>query len=277
MDEISRWNDEWRRAQLANRASGRGRECWHAWQGEAEARAYWARVSAREDAKAKELLELIGPDWSVLDIGSGPGTIALPLAAKAAHVTAVEPAEGMAAVLEENIAARGLGNVDIARKRWDDVEIGKDIGASYDLTVASYSMGMLDLRETIDKMLAVTRRELVIYWHAGHQAWDVDALELMPLLRGTAFAPIPKADIVFNLMYAMGLYPDIKVIRPSFVARFASMDEALDQYCERFEARTPEQKAIVSGYLEKALVPEAGEIVHHHRNTGMRISLKIAG
>jgi SAM-dependent methyltransferase len=276
MDEVSRWNDEWKKAQLANSASGSGREGWHAWRGEAEARSYWARQAGREDDKARELLELIGPDWRVLDIGSGPGTIALPLAAKAARVTAVEPAEGMALVLDENIAARGLRNVDVARKRWDDIEIGADIGEAYDLTVASYSMGMLDLAEAIDKMLAVTRRELVIYWHAGHQAWDVDALELMPLLRGTAFTPIPKADIVFNLLYAKGLYPDVRVIRPSFVARFASMEEAMEQYCSRFEARAPEQRALVRGYLEKALAPESGTLVHRHRNTGMRISLSFS-
>ena len=39
----------------------------------------------------------------VLDIGAGPGTLAIPFDQKVAHVTAVEPAECMCSVMREKM------------------------------------------------------------------------------------------------------------------------------------------------------------------------------
>jgi len=278
-DAIAYWNDAWVSAQKANRASGRGRECWEAWDEEADARAYWQRVSARASGRVDEFLSMIGPDWSVLDIGAGPGNLSVPLAAKAARVTAVEPARGMGAVLRENAEARGLANIDIVAKTWDAVDPAADLAGPYDLVVASYSLGMLDLLESLRKILAVARREVVLYWHAGPQAWDVDAARLWPLLHGRGFHPIPKADVVFNLLYAMGVYPDVRVIPSSFRTTFPSMDRAMAEYGARFGV-APDDEArnrLLRDYLEAKLIEENGALAQRARNTGMRISWTVKG
>ncbi|NYT10667.1 MAG: methyltransferase domain-containing protein [Methanosarcinales archaeon] len=46
----------------------------------------------------------ISENTRVLDIGSGPGILVIPLAQKAAQVTAVEPVEGMCSVMKEKMA-----------------------------------------------------------------------------------------------------------------------------------------------------------------------------
>lgn len=46
----------------------------------------------------------------VLDIGAGPGTLAIPFVGKAAHVTAVEPTDGMVSVLKEKMTEFDVEN-----------------------------------------------------------------------------------------------------------------------------------------------------------------------
>ncbi|NAS89077.1 hypothetical protein C4E24_04995 [ANME-1 cluster archaeon AG-394-G21] len=45
---------------------------------------------------------VIEPDYTILDIGAGPGTVTIPLAKAAEALTAIEPSAGMLARLTEN-------------------------------------------------------------------------------------------------------------------------------------------------------------------------------
>jgi ubiquinone/menaquinone biosynthesis C-methylase UbiE len=56
---------------------------------------------------------VVRPPASVLEIASGVGAVTLPLASRAFHLTALEPAEAMARLLQENIRANGADNVGI--------------------------------------------------------------------------------------------------------------------------------------------------------------------
>lgn len=75
---------------------------------------------------------LLGPETSVLEIASGVGAVTVPLARSARWVTALEPAEAMAALLGKNAHAEGLDTIEVIEKdfaafsRWA-------ADASYDL------------------------------------------------------------------------------------------------------------------------------------------------
>lgn len=274
------WNALWRSTQEASRASGRGCECWQNWDEVEEARNYWKRVSERDQhySRAADVLAEVQSHWRVLDIGAGPGTMALPLAGKVAHVTAVEPAHGMATVLRENMAEAGVQNITVVQKKWDDVDMAQDLQKSYDLVVISFAFGMLDLLDTVKKVLAVASNRVLFYWHAGPQAWDVDAVKLWPLLHGKTFVPIPKANVIFNLLYSMGIYADVKVIPRSFRTGFDSFEEALAEYSKRYavEAGDAHRMELLRGYLQESLVQEEGRYMQKAINTGMRMSWNVA-
>ena len=82
--------------------------------------ASWFRADPRRtgDAALDALRARIEPGETVLDIGAGGGRYALPLALKAREVVAVEPSEGMRAVLHEGMAEHGVANVRVLDETW---------------------------------------------------------------------------------------------------------------------------------------------------------------
>lgn len=274
------WNTLWQGMQSASRASGRIKECWQNWDELAEARSYWQRHAqqAQKNSRAIELLAEVQPSWRVLDIGAGPGTLALPLAEKAAHVTAVEPASGMAQVLHENIAEANLSNISVIQKRWDDIDVVQDLTGTYDLVIVSFAFGMLDLLDTVKKICQVANHRVVLYWHAAPMARDVDAVQLWPLLHGKQFTPIPKANIIFNLLYCMGIYADVQVMPRAYTETFASIDAAVEEYSKRYDIQHTNTQAAqrLRQYLEHSLVLEDGVYVPQAHNTGMKMSWTVA-
>lgn len=115
------------------------------------------------------------PECTVLDIGSGPGTLAIPLAKMTKYVTAVDPSSGMFACLKENAVSEGLKNITCINKKWEDVKIGTDI-AEHDIVLASHSLTMLDIKEAVSKMNDVAKRYVYIFTFAGAQIWDYNTI-----------------------------------------------------------------------------------------------------
>ncbi|MDR1248272.1 MAG: methyltransferase type 11, partial [Treponema sp.] len=142
----------------------------------------------------------------------------------------------------------------------------------YDLTFASFSMGMIDLKTSIEKMMEVTLGTIAIFWHAGIQSWDQESMELWPLLHGKPYYPVPESNIIFNLLYSMGIYPDVKTLRHTRKTVYDSFEAALETYAGRYDAKNPEQLRVLEDYLEKKLYHVEGKRMLVAANTSMKIS-----
>lgn len=268
------WNQLWIAQQKASIGSGRGGGCPQAWEERAAAEKYWQNSQKGEAAhyRLNDLLGVVKPDWRILDIGAGPGNLAIPLAKQVNHVTAVEPAGGMVSILKEQLAVNGLQNVTVVKKWWDDVDISRDLQAPYHLALASYSLGMVDLRATIEKMVAVTTYQIIIYWHAGDQAWDKEAAVLWPLLHCKEHVPVPKSDLLFGVLCEMGIYPEVRVIHTSAQYTYPSIEAAVTEYALRYEIETNTQRQLLQKYLTETLAVTDGQFVQQQKKTGMRLS-----
>ncbi|MEI6840732.1 MAG: class I SAM-dependent methyltransferase, partial [Methanomicrobiales archaeon] len=93
----------------------------------------------------------IHPGAKVLDIGAGPGTLAVPLARRGCMVTAVEPSPIMVSALREYQASEQVADICIIEKKWEDVTV-EELGGPFDIVIASYSLSMVDIGEAIRKM-----------------------------------------------------------------------------------------------------------------------------
>jgi SAM-dependent methyltransferase len=271
------WNDIWMKAQWQNIDSGHGGECWHSWTDKETAKEFFHHSLQSPAAKERiaDICSMIRVGARALDIGAGPGNIAIPVAKIAARVTAVEPAPGMAAVLREQIALENMDNIQLIHKKWDDVD-KEELQPPYDLTFASFSMGMIDLKESIEKMMEVTLGTIAIYWHTGIQPWDQESMELWPLLHGKPYYPVPESNIIFNLLYSMGIYPDVKVLRHTRKTLYDSFEAALETYASRYDAKEPEQLRILEEHLAKKLYHVEGKRMLVANNASMKISWSMA-
>jgi len=252
MDWSAVWIDQMRRH---NEMNG-GMDCAAYWDVGAEARNYWKMVEQDGEEFVKVLLDQIeiNSTFRVLDIGAGPGTLAIPFSNMAAHVTAVEPSDAMASVLRENLEERGIENVDCVQKKWEEVDLERDLKPPYDLVVASFSLGMTDIKEAIQKMMAVSSGRVYLAWFAGDTSWDVQAREVSALLFGdVAYHPMPKSDVLFNVLYQMGVYPNVWVFPLRMHHRFPSFDDIVNYFGGQYRAETDDQRAKLRDYLSQVV------------------------
>ncbi len=113
-------------------------ECARVWDNKESATQYWNATQNNKEQTQQTIEGLaLTPDSRILDIGAGPGTLTIPLSTQAMHVTAVEPSEGMAGVLQNNIAEYEADNITCVQKRWEDVNVEQDLEGPYDVVIAS--------------------------------------------------------------------------------------------------------------------------------------------
>ena len=101
-------NQIWKDALLASRLTGD-----NYYDQEERAESYDKSESIRNDGERRVTALDPDPSWSVLDIGAGPGTLAIPLGRRVRRVTAVEPSGPMIRCLERHLAQEKLSNASI--------------------------------------------------------------------------------------------------------------------------------------------------------------------
>jgi len=256
------WNKIWKEQMLKNRKANGYKDCALFWEKESAAH-YWKMVQETQRERIKKTIKgiSINSESRVLDIGSGPGVLAIPIARKVLHVTSIDPSAGMIKVLKEKMAENGISNIHCVLKRWEDINIERDLNAPYDVVLASLSLGMFDIRESIRKMIDVCTMNVYLYWFAGEPSWDVHSRNLFALLHDTDFHPMPRSDVLFNVLYQMGIYPHIEVFPYQHINVFSSMKEAMDYFSHRYGAYTDRHKLFLRDYLQNILQKEDGFLV----------------
>ncbi|VVB73008.1 putative cobalt-precorrin-6B C(15)-methyltransferase (decarboxylating) [uncultured archaeon] len=256
------WNEVWKEQMKQNRASGPGRDCARIWESRDSAQRFWNMCQEERRRIDKTIWETDTTTQSrVLDIGAGPGTLAIPFAQKVAHVTAVEPADGMVGVMQEKMAEFGAQNISVVQKRWEDVDVKRDLQPPYDVVIASFSLGMMDIQTAIEKMAMASSKYVYLYHFAGETSWDRMWSDLWPKLHGVEYNSGPKCDVLYNVLYHMGIYPHIHTFRLQHNQRYSSVEEAASALWPQAQADTGEKKAILRDFLARNLQEENGALV----------------
>jgi len=255
------WNEVWKSRQALHELSRIPDDPSHNWSSRKNAERYAACAASGDDRVRRTLASLdITRDSRVLDIGAGPGILALPLARLVHEVCAVEPGAGMVAILQERAAQERITNISCVQKTWEDVDIARDIAAPYDLVIASLSLTMEDIRAALNKMDAVAAGQVCLYWFADMPFWERMYADLWEPLHGRPYYSGPKADCLFNVLYQMGIYADVEMLPLEKEYRFASFEEMETFFCRRFGAESQEQQEIVSRYLAPMVRSNGGDI-----------------
>jgi SAM-dependent methyltransferase len=193
------------------------------------------------------------PAWSVLDMGCGAGTLALPLAGRVARITAVDQSEKMLELLGAEVARRGIRNIAAIRARWEDDWDAAGIG-QHDVAVASRSLITDDARAAIAKLVRAARRRVAISTVVGDGPHDRRLCEAVgrPLGR--------RADYVclYHLLHQMGIHAEVSFIREERQPAFASVSELIESRRWMFPEITPDEERRLSGFVAAHLSETAG-------------------
>jgi len=144
-------------------------------------------------------------DDTVLDIGCGPGTLALALAGRVKKVIAVDYAEGMLAQLDALALRRGITNIETRRLSWEDD--WSDLPAA-DIALASRSLEVGDIEVALEKMTRHAQKACYLTYKAGGSYVDMEILDFI----GKTITPKPDFWYIPLILYQKGYLPRVDYI-----------------------------------------------------------------
>ncbi|OPY68495.1 MAG: Mg-protoporphyrin IX methyl transferase [Syntrophorhabdaceae bacterium PtaU1.Bin034] len=242
------WNRVWKERRAQASVPKRNVSFW-------DGRAVSFEKAASETDYADRFLSIINPmgHWTVLDMGCGSGTLAIPLAKRVKMVTAVDISPRMLSVVDERCKAEGVSNIVTIEGRWEDD--WKDLGIrSCDLAVASRSMVVDDLRGAILKLSGVARRRVCIVTIVGDGPYDRRLFDAIgrPLDLG------PDYIYTYNLLYQMGIHANVTFIDEKRNRMYKSCEEAVAAVEWMLGKRSCREEKRLRAYLMDYLVPING-------------------
>ncbi len=165
-----------------------------------------ADPTRRDDVVLNSLLELVRPGETWLDVGAGAGRYTLGVARRAARMIAVEPSEGMRAILEETGREFGIDNVEVLDERWPLPQLPR-VGVAM-ITHVGYDieeMGpFLDALEGAAGRLCVA----VLLEHSPPTVFG----PLWGPIHGEPPAPLPALHEFVLLQHARGYLPEVRIL-----------------------------------------------------------------
>jgi SAM-dependent methyltransferase len=189
---------------------------------------FYAPVATRfrQDPRRREdilesLRALARPVDTWLDIGSGAGRYALPLALAVDRVIAVDPSPAMLATLVEGMREHGIRNIVPVEGRWPmslpeetppvDVALMAHVG---------YDIGAIG--PFLDAAEAVADRLCVVVM--GEGAMTTASTLFWEPIHGEPRVPLPALPELVVLLIARGRLPEVR-LAPRSPATFASIDD----------------------------------------------------
>jgi len=238
------WDRIWLDSRLKRSCKCKGRKDW-----DRKAPSFAKRNIG--SAYIDRLLQAVDPvaGDTVLDVGSGPGTLALPLAAMVRQVTAIDYSTGMLDELKAAASRQGIDNIATVNASWEDdwQKLGIE---PHDITVASRSMAVDDLGAALTKLDGWARKKVVITDRVGAGPFDPDIFAAI----GRDFDPGPDYIITVNMLYRMGINAKVDYIPAEYSDSYATREEAVDSCLWMLDEMNPGERKRFEDYMDVRLV-----------------------
>jgi SAM-dependent methyltransferase len=192
-----------------------------------------------------------------LDIGSGCGTLSVPLAEAGKRVTALDSSEAMIELLHKEMERKGLSGIKTKNQKWDAEKV-----APHDAIIVSNVPALVrEQAGFIEEVVELARKYVFIIESAGPGADKFYYKELYPLLFGKEFGPRRDYFSTYSKLHALGIYANVEVIEYDFDQPFNDLDEAIEFWKEYLGIVTMEHDEALRGFLGKRLVKKKGGLV----------------
>jgi SAM-dependent methyltransferase len=257
------WNEIWKARQRLHESSTHFDDASHNWNKRENAERYDSSSRSEYDDRVRITIASLDltKDSRVLDIGAGPGTLAIPLSPLVKEITAVEPGAGMVEILRKHAEQESLRNITCVQKTWEGIDLSLDLTTPFDIVIASLSLTMYDIREALRKMDAASSGSVHLFWFVDMPFWERMYADLWKPLHWSPYHAGPKADCLFGVLYQMGIYPDVTMLPLAKEYRFGSREEMLGFFRKRFGAKTLKEQKVVDEYVTPMMRTEGNAVM----------------
>lgn len=182
---------------------------------------------------------------TILDAGSGPGTLSLPLAPRVKSVTAIDYSQGMLSALNDQAEKQGTSNIATVLGSWED-DWEKLHIKKHDICIASRSLSVANLKAALTKLNNYSNDSVFVIDRINPTPFDNGAFTAL----GRPFRSGPDYIYTINTLYSMDIHPCVDIMSLEKTVTFSSMDEALESYRWMFKDLTKEEDAKLEKYIQ---------------------------
>lgn len=218
---------------------------------------FWDYVAGRKnedvlsmaDLTSKQLEKIkVDPEDTLLEIGPEHGRLTIPLAKAVKAVMAVEPSRKMLTILRGNACTHSVKNISYINKRWEGVEIGKDVN-KHDVVIASFSLLVADLKVAIEKIdLAATKAAYLFFSAESRMPEDIQRLVF-----GERFTILSDHIIAYNLIYSLGIAANVEIIKYESKRSFTTINEAVRELVEVYAFLTQTSRRLSEKFADRGV------------------------
>ena len=199
--------------------------------------------------KATQILkQILDHDSEVLEIGTGPGTLTIPLATMVKKIVGIEFSERNLAQLKANLKDNGLNNVEIVQENWENTN-DDEIKDKFDLTVCSHFLWQIeDIERLLKRMENASKKYCAIIQPCGRDEIVKEIFELLCSQKYTGQFD-PDADYFayvilrewgrlvnighFEYTFERGLEEEVRCVA-GFTGKFIEIDQDVKKKIEGY-------------------------------------------
>lgn len=230
-----------------------------------EGKGFWNRLKAQWYRKGLDystfpsvalsyILPRIEDSKTVLDIGAGCGTLAIPLARAGKKVTALDPSAAMINILKEDIEKEGIKGITPLLSAW-----GESVVKPHDTVICANVPTILqEPKSFIEKVRAIAKKAVFIVENADPYGDKFYYRELYPLLFNREFGKRSDYLRTYTALHDSGIYANVEIIDYDFDQPFKDIGEAVEFWKEYLGIVTEEHDRKLREFLEAKLRKKKG-------------------
>lgn len=155
----------------------------------------------------RTVLEHLGPDRTVVDVGAGVGRFAIPLAQAGCRVWAVEPAPLMREYLTQHLQQAGSTaepRITVIPDQWPTPSVPR-----VEVALSTYVLQLADDPVAFARAMdQVATRQVIIALHID----PMPMAELTALFQSQPTHYLPRFRQIYPILLDGGIYPDVRVM-----------------------------------------------------------------
>lgn len=194
----------------------------------------------------------ISSNDTVLDIGCGPGTLAIPLAKQVKVVTAMDFSDRMLEIVSERAMKNKLNNINIVNNNFGKLEPEKDL-KQHDIIICSRSFPDQYPKENLLLINSFALKAVYLtIWINGADEYEYFIRKAYDEA-GYNYISRPDYIYILNLLYSIGIQANVDFVEYQDILEYKNLDDLIGKLFWKFNKRDIEKKQKLKKYLASEL------------------------